>query len=102
RRRHTRSLRDWSSDVCSSDLLASVAAADADKWTVRLGFAVVAGAGVLAAAVVATLPKLASTRALLRFRLGRWLNTRGHCNKRNRSEERRVGKKWRRRGAAIA
>src|SRR5438874_10237253 len=24
RRRHTRSLRDWSSDVCSSDLVASV------------------------------------------------------------------------------
>src|SRR5690349_22441769 len=27
RRRHTRSLRDWSSDVCSSDLLHSVTAA---------------------------------------------------------------------------
>src|SRR5204862_2258326 len=25
RRRHTRSLRDWSSDVCSSDLFAAVA-----------------------------------------------------------------------------
>src|SRR5204863_4730924 len=25
RRRHTRSLRDWSSDVCSSDLLAEIA-----------------------------------------------------------------------------
>src|SRR5256884_3467436 len=29
RRRHTRCSRDWSSDVCSSDLLAEVAARDA-------------------------------------------------------------------------
>src|SRR5690349_24208957 len=28
RRRHTRSLRDWSSDVCSSDLEGGVAAAE--------------------------------------------------------------------------
>src|SRR5215469_6622771 len=31
RRRHTRSLRDWSSDVCSSDLV------DGDQWTGKLG-----------------------------------------------------------------
>src|SRR6266496_444632 len=31
RRRHTRSLRDWSSDVCSSDLLA-----EAQPWTNRM------------------------------------------------------------------
>lgn len=81
--------------------LASVAAADADKWTVRLGFAVVAGAGVLAAAVVATLPKLASTRAVLRFRLGRWLNTRGHCNRRNLACLGLISISWALRGTAV-
>src|SRR6266536_2454442 len=34
RRRHTRSTRDWSSDVCSSDLLVDVLAEGAD-WVVR-------------------------------------------------------------------
>src|SRR3989454_5997615 len=35
RRRHTRLLGDWSSDVCSSDLVATVDAYDpcADTWT---------------------------------------------------------------------
>src|SRR5204863_7047644 len=31
RRRHTRSLRDWSSDVCSSDLYARDLAPDAER-----------------------------------------------------------------------
>src|SRR5690349_23732574 len=35
RRRHTRSLRDWSSDVCSSDLSASHSWTD---WPVRVSF----------------------------------------------------------------
>jgi uncharacterized membrane protein YbhN (UPF0104 family) len=81
--------------------LASVAAADADRWTVRLGFAVVAGAGVLAAAIVATLPRLAGTRALLRFRLGRWLNARGHCNKRNLACLGLISISWALRGTAV-
>src|SRR2546421_6556231 len=33
RRRHTRSDRDWSSDVCSSDLPTSAAAKDPDQVT---------------------------------------------------------------------
>src|SRR5207247_8744120 len=34
RRRHTRSTRDWSSDVCSSDLLEALADKDLlDRWT---------------------------------------------------------------------
>src|SRR5204862_5813666 len=32
RRRHTRSLRDWSSDVCSSDLRSTAAGASAALW----------------------------------------------------------------------
>ena len=54
---------------------ASVAAADASSWGVRAGFAVVAVAGVLAAAVVALLPKFAGWRRVTRYRLGRWLGT---------------------------
>jgi hypothetical protein len=38
--------------------------------------AVVAAAGVGAAAVILTLPRLAASRRALRFRLGRWLNPR--------------------------
>jgi len=61
--------------------LASVAAADASSWTARAGFAVVAGAGILAAGLVAFLPRLARTRHVLRFRLGRWLAGHTHCTK---------------------
>jgi uncharacterized membrane protein YbhN (UPF0104 family) len=43
---------------------------------VRAGLAVVALAGVAAAAVIVALPRLAESRRALRFRLGRWLNPR--------------------------
>jgi uncharacterized membrane protein YbhN (UPF0104 family) len=43
---------------------------------VRAGLAVVAVAGVAAAAVILALPRLAASRQALRFRLGRWLNPR--------------------------
>src|SRR5690349_21993231 len=36
RRRHTRSLRDWSSDVCSSDLVGDGAARSPDRRSGRL------------------------------------------------------------------
>jgi uncharacterized membrane protein YbhN (UPF0104 family) len=42
----------------------------------RAGLAVVAAAGVLAAALILALPRLAATNRVLRFRLGRWLNPR--------------------------
>jgi uncharacterized membrane protein YbhN (UPF0104 family) len=61
--------------------LASVAAADAHSWTVRAGFAVVAAAGVGAAAVVAFLPRLTAMRRVLRYRVGRWLAQHAHCTK---------------------
>jgi hypothetical protein len=44
--------------------------------SLRAGLAVVSAAGVAAAALVLTMPRLASTRQILRFRLGRWLNPR--------------------------
>lgn len=58
--------------------VASVAAADARSTTVRAGFAVVAAAGVLAAVVVALLPRLAGGRRVTRFRFGRWLGSHTH------------------------
>ena len=42
-------------------------------WGVRAGLAVVAVAGVLAAALILALPRLSGTRHFLKFRLGRWL-----------------------------
>jgi hypothetical protein len=44
-----------------------------DGIGVRAGLAVVAAAGVAAAALILALPSLASSRRALRFRLGRWL-----------------------------
>jgi uncharacterized membrane protein YbhN (UPF0104 family) len=43
---------------------------------VRVGLAVVAVAGVAAAALILALPRLAASRPALRFRLGRWLSPR--------------------------
>src|SRR5947207_15627205 len=70
RRRHTRSLCDWSSDVCSSDL----------EWLMRLlDPLIVISAGVIA----------------YRMYLGAWLLPDRYMFAIVRSEERRVGKEWR-------
>ena len=61
--------------------LASVAAAGSSQWTARAGFAVVAAAGVAAATIVAFLPRLAASRRVTRYRLGRWLSGHTHCTK---------------------
>src|SRR5204862_5655796 len=42
----------------------------------RAALAVVAGAGIAAAAVIVALPRLAGSERALRFRLGRWLSPR--------------------------
>ena len=62
--------------------LSAVAAASAHSWTVRLGFVIVAGAGILAAAVVASLPRIAERSFVMRFRVGRWLASHTFCNRR--------------------
>ncbi len=54
---------------------ASIAAVGSTSWPVRAGFAVVAGAGVLAATIVALLPQFAGWRRVTEYRLGRWLGT---------------------------
>src|SRR5207249_8420934 len=87
RRRHTRSKRDWSSDVCSSDL----------EPAVQLG-------GERKARVVgdaaAPVPRLARGRNPVEGRIDFvGVKERGHHRESvepaRRSEERRVGKEWR-------
>src|SRR5690349_24250890 len=75
RRRHTRSLRDWSSDVCSSDLH------DLSDTIERF----------LTAASHGKVPLMSQQRLILH------LMTRGvqRADKMKRSEERRVGKECR-------
>src|ERR687887_1135385 len=57
--------------------LASVAAAATESGGVRVGFAVVAVAGVAAAGLVLFLPRIACLRLVARFKVGRWLQE--HC-----------------------
>jgi hypothetical protein len=54
---------------------------------VRAGLAVVAVAGLAAAALILALPRLAASRWALRYRLGRWLNLRA-------SSPRRIAEAW--------
>src|SRR5438067_11301724 len=78
RRRHTRSKRDWSSDVCSSDLL----------WAARLAGGT-AGPGALGGWRAGTADHRSDERPSS--------NASGETEAR--SEERRVGKEWRFGGA---
>jgi uncharacterized membrane protein YbhN (UPF0104 family) len=57
--------------------MASVAAAASERGGVRAGFALVAAAGLAAAALVLCLPRLAQMGWVPRFKLGRWLQE--HC-----------------------
>jgi hypothetical protein len=81
--------------------LASVAAVDADSWTVRAGFGVVAGAGVLAAVVIALLPRATSWPQVTRFRLGRWLGGHTHCTSEACAAWVLVSVSWALRGTAV-
>lgn len=81
--------------------LSVIAAVHAHTWAVRAGFAVVAGAGVLAALVVASLPKAASRSFVLRFRLGRWLAGHTHCNRRAAAALGFISISWALRGTAV-
>src|SRR5690606_39577110 len=97
RRRHTRFSRDWSSDVCSSDLLVLRAArVDVDDVVVRkvsVDLAVEPAELLLELQVVEDLGALAASLAaasgLARIEV-----------EHDRSEERRVGKEWRDRRAS--
>jgi Lysylphosphatidylglycerol synthase TM region len=91
----------WVLDNAALTPFASVAAADARSWSVRAGFVVVAAAGIAAAAVVATLPRLLGRRGVLRFRLGRWLAAQTHCTKEAWAAWLLVSVSWSLRGTAV-
>ena len=81
--------------------LASVAAAGASQWTTRAGFAVVAAAGIAAAAVVAFLPRLATRRLVTRYRVGRWLAEHTHCTSEAWAAWLLISVSWSLRGLAV-
>src|SRR5207302_2649013 len=86
RRRHTRFSRDWSSDVCSSDLVIGDAAAKEDYDRIRFG-----GHGTFGPKEKPINPEIYVSQILEK------LYEAGHGD--IRSEERRVGKGCRCRGA---
>src|SRR5207247_7618598 len=95
RRRHTRSTRDWSSDVCSSDL--GFRAAHTPPQAYPEPTALVTGAtGQLVS--VPTMPPVLPpvVRIISKERFAH--PERGKSEQVNRSEERRVGKECRSRG----
>jgi uncharacterized membrane protein YbhN (UPF0104 family) len=81
--------------------MASVAAADAHSWSVRLGFAVVAAGGVAAAVVVALVPKFSGWRGVMRWRLGRWLAEHTQCRRESLAALLLISVSWALRGTAV-
>src|SRR5699024_11464292 len=84
RRRHTRSKRDWSSDVCSSDLGEGVRAQRGQLFTSGIG---------LSQQLFRLLIVLFRTAHIERLDL--WVLVQCRFDGVLRSEERRVGKEWR-------
>jgi uncharacterized membrane protein YbhN (UPF0104 family) len=81
--------------------LASVAMTDAQGWTVRIGFLIVAVAGVLAALVVGFLPQFASRRRVMKFRIGRWLGEHTQSRKESLAALLLISVSWALRGTAV-
>src|SRR5699024_12113007 len=84
RRRHTRSKRDWSSDVCSSDLTATGITKD-----INLGLDLQGGFEVLY-----EVEPIDEEQKVTRDLLEGTVQTSNDRVNRLRSEERRVGKEW--------
>ena len=81
--------------------MASVAAAGSSHWTTRAGFAVVAAAGVAAAAVVAFLPRIARFSFVTRWRFGRWVADHTHCTREAWAAWLLISVSWSLRGLAV-
>jgi uncharacterized membrane protein YbhN (UPF0104 family) len=81
--------------------LAGVAIADAQSWMVRIGFLIVTVAGILAALVVAMVPKFAGMRRVMRFRVGRWLSEHTQCRKESMAALFLIFVSWALRGTAV-
>ena len=81
--------------------LASIAATDAKSWSVRAGFGLVTVGGILAATVVALLPKFRGFAFVMRFRLGRWLAEHTQCRKESVAALFLISVSWTLRGTAV-
>jgi uncharacterized membrane protein YbhN (UPF0104 family) len=81
--------------------LASVAAIGSSHWTAQAGFAIVAAAGVAAAAIVAFLPRLATRPLVTRWRFGRWIADHTHCTREAWAAWLLVSVSWSLRGLAV-
>jgi uncharacterized membrane protein YbhN (UPF0104 family) len=81
--------------------LASVAAASASSTAFRVGLAVVAGAGIGAAAIVLSLRRLALLGRLVRFRSARWVHVHCACPREASKAWALVSVSWLVRGAAL-
>src|SRR5688500_19661785 len=99
RRRHTRLQGDWSSDVCSSDLLAApgLVNASVDRRQVRAAAKQILPHDVGAEKLAAE--RFGQRRGQRRLAGSRQSSDRQHQRREPRSEERRVGKEGRSRGA---
>src|SRR5204862_5216744 len=86
RRRHTRSLRDWSSDVCSSDLMLEASIAAMLASSIRTGTAAFTF-GIPLAIALASIP-------MWFYWAGIPTPDQSLIPQVPRSEERRVGKEW--------
>src|SRR5204862_5467649 len=94
RRRHTRSLRDWSSDVCSSDLRGTDGAAPGEAID-RVG-----ELAILLERDAELAQRFAHPPAQRPAGVARQAEQGGSARLPQRSEERRVGKEWRTKWAA--
>jgi Lysylphosphatidylglycerol synthase TM region len=81
--------------------MASVAAAGSERGGVRAGFALVAAAGLAAAALVLFLPRLARLGWVARFKLGRWLQEHCACRRTASQAWFLISVSWALRGVAV-
>src|SRR5439155_7960729 len=95
RRRHTSWPRDWSSDVCSSDLKGSVQKASYDQHVAPTLFFILFGLSHVL--IIAGFLHTTFGSSRIGDRSGEILSCRGIL----RSEERRVGREWRSRLAPV-
>src|SRR5205814_3597079 len=89
RRRHTRCLSDWSSDVCSSDLQQ----ADVNGRVYRPDHRVAGSRDVHMVTAMSAIAKTSTCAAVHHRQMTRMTTS----STKTRSEERRVGKEWRNR-----
>src|SRR4051812_50163777 len=100
RRRHTRLTCDWSSDVCSSDLIRCRALGNVSSHHVSISQIVAEGAAARILAALLAHPEDANVVECCCHALGNIMHDTPLIDEKFRSEERRVGKEGRCRWAA--